>query len=343
MDFNDDDFFIYEMMQEDLKKESKPVKKSSPKHVDKKPKPATTPPQKLCTKSDVRSALISICFSTLLICLLSAYTLPTLIDEYRARGFQKEFMYVGIWYLILGLWLILSFVRMFSVQGYLNEAAASGSESSEQSGGNGGNDHLTPKQLLLIFVVVFILVGCITGIVIHKHYTETDPYKYAKAEEMIAHEHYAEARRILWDVSPDYQDAASLSSYLCARLFYDYEDYTEAYQEMQDAEFHYQTDEQLEKIKEFEASLNEKYEEYEAYQEMDEENLKEEEERKAKEKSAASDDEDEEETSSTKKKRRSKAYYPDPSEYPDAEEFYYYHRDDFLDFEDAENYYNENK
>jgi len=40
-------------------------------------------------------------------------------------------------------------------------------------------------------------------------------------------------------------------------------------------------------------------------------------------------------------KKSGGAYYPDVSGYSDPEEFYYWHPDDFYDFEDAEDYYYE--
>lgn len=41
-------------------------------------------------------------------------------------------------------------------------------------------------------------------------------------------------------------------------------------------------------------------------------------------------------------KQRRKPYYPEVDEYDDPLEFYEFHPDDFLDYEDAEEYYYEN-
>ena len=58
--------------------------------------------------------------------------------------------------------------------------------------------------------------------------------------------------------------------------------------------------------------------------------------------SEAKEYEKDDSSTTTEQKRRRKPYYPEVDEYDDPLEFYEFHPDDFLDYEDAEEYYYEN-
>ena len=179
------------------------------------------------------------------------------------------------------------------------------------------------RAIVIIAAAVLLLlaVGAVRGI-----HSSRVSEAYERAEKLISDGDYAKAEELLAGIGYDYRDTEPLTALCRAHIEYAEGKIEDAYNTMYGVSFAYQSDEMNDEIESFRLKLRNAYK---AYKQQAVQNIT--------DTPAA--------TPKPGSPPRSPAAYdekPNVGEYSGPDEYYYWNADDFVDYEDAENYYYSN-
>ena len=194
---------------------------------------------------------------------------------------------------------------------------------SEQKQNNGGKFLII---LILIVAAVLILCEILPGIISDIKTKSA----YRNAEELIDAEEYAKARDLLRSITVTYLDSDGLEALCEAHICADKGDYSLAYAYLYPVTFHHQSSAQMQKINRFKSNMEQEF-----YREVDRETVEE---------SESTADTEKRKPANNGQGQNAKKPKPDEdpfgaSDYLHPDDFYYDHFDDFVDFEEAEEYF----
>ncbi len=188
------------------------------------------------------------------------------------------------------------------------------------------------KVTLITLACVGIIAWEVIPDMVNKHQKEQ---AYEQAQVCFENGEYTNARNLLFEVDYGYRDAESLMDICQAHIYYEQDEIYSAILYVDDLQFKYQTDEQMKKIDDFIAEVNEKYTEQKKKDQAEMNEIR--------RQQAAYQAAQKEAATTTKNKRPYKSAeendYLNADRHSNAEDFYDENHDYFDGFEEAAEYY----